>query len=231
MTDSDVVEIPEYLKEFRGNRLVFIIPINDDELNILENLKLVQNGTWKVILYGYNQTGSEYIISDNISSRIMKKNEDNDEKYLLSWYYEKNSRYIKFECIIQRYNFLPLDIDKSNIQFIYDHMGFPITNDSIQMRLFNSTTLEEINFHNSFGSFPNFFGHDDSVHSFGSNYGFYQYGKNMSLIKKILNNKIYNNDVYVIIASFFFHDFFDVSGIQTMLGTGGTRRFLFIFKN
>ena len=227
MSVSDLDEIQEYRIELTGNRLVFIIPINEDELDILENLKLLQNGTWKVILYAYNHTGTNYIISDHISAQIMKKNEDYDGKYLLSLYYEKNSRYIKFECIIQRYNFLPLDTDN----FRLDHMGFPISDESIEMRLFNSTTLEELNFHHSFGSYGYFSGRDDGVHSFGYRYGFYQYRINMRLIKKILNNKIYNEDVYVIIASFFFHDFFDASGIQTMYGTGGTKRFLFIFKN
>lgn len=73
MSDSDLVEIQEYRTELRGNRLVFIIPINGDELKILENLKLLQNGTWKVILYAYNKIGADYIISDNVSSHIMKK--------------------------------------------------------------------------------------------------------------------------------------------------------------
>lgn len=140
---------------------------------------------------------------------------------------------MKFECIIQRYNFLPLNIDISNLRL--DHTGHLITNDSILMRLFNSTTLEEINFTRMFNCGGYFCGNENSINnygsSYGSNYGFDKYRKGMSLIKKILNNKIYNDDVYVIIASFFFHDFFDVSGIQTMFGCGCIRQFLFIFKN
>lgn len=188
------------------------------------------------------KNGYKYLISDNIYVQIMRKNEDPFGKYLRSRFFDSNSQYFKFECSINEYYYSQLSpLIDTGFDDIFGGLGmfsWEIGNDTIIMQIINSNdsnaaidTFLSTDFLINSGSLFHFNGVTDSIHAFGRNYGFDEYYIDMKLIKKIVNKEYLIDEIYVIIASFYFHEFFDATNILTMFGNSGDRQFLFIVKN
>jgi hypothetical protein len=249
--DASIMKIVGNKMKIVGNKLVLIcsLSIRDDSKNgrhlkdsyFMKNYESLLEGKLKIILYGYrDEDGYKYIISDNICVQIMKKNEDSFGKYLRSRYFDNNSKYFKFECSINEYYYSQLSpLIDTGFYDIFGGLGMngEIGNDTIIMQIIDSndskavdTFLSEdlrLGYSNTFY----FHGISDSIHAFGRNYGFDEYYIDMKLIKKIVNNEYLMDEIYVIIASFYFHEFFDATNILTMFGNSSERQFLFILKN